>query len=118
MLLFKPAQIYAAVNSGQCQPRMIESNSANGIVKSDVSTVPVNQSEIQVSAVSNLNLPPDRCKCTISLLSRKDQPQDAKESVQRRLDYILQTLHNHQIAVCLYSVLCFVSILHARVYLL
>ena len=96
MMLFKPAQIYAAVNSEQQEAKVLQPS----MTRSDVPTAPIKDSEMQVSATSNLSLPPDSCKCTFSLLSRKDQPQDAKNSVQRRLDYILQTLHNHKIAVC------------------
>ncbi|ELU12435.1 hypothetical protein CAPTEDRAFT_172690 [Capitella teleta] len=53
--------------------------------------------QIQVTATGEVSKPPDRCRVFISVKSSKDQVQDAKNSVVRRLDYVIQTLNNHQI---------------------
>lgn len=50
---------------------------------------------IKVTAVGEVSLPPDRCRVTIKIHSTKDNVQDVKNSIQRRLDYVLQTLQNH-----------------------
>ena len=42
---------------------------------------------------------PDRCSITIQLRSTKATVPDAKQSVQKRLDYILSALHNHGVSV-------------------
>ena len=97
MLLFKPANLYASIGTEQSEQKEPEKTMA----RSEVLTVPIRDSEIQVTATSKITLPPDSCKCTINLMSRKDQAQDAKNSVQRRLDYVLQTLNNHQVNVCI-----------------
>lgn len=52
---------------------------------------------IQVTAVGEVSLPPDRCRVTVRLHSQKDNVQDVKNSIQRRLDYVLQTFQNHNI---------------------
>ena len=57
--------------------------------------------EIKVSALGELSLAPDRCTVTISVSSRKENVQDAKNSVSRRSDYIIQTLYNHHAKVCI-----------------
>ena len=55
---------------------------------------------VQVTAVGEVSLPPDRCRVTIRIHSQKDNVADVKNSIQRRLDYILQTLQNHNVKVC------------------
>lgn len=54
---------------------------------------------IRVTAVGEVSLPPDRCRVTIKIHSIKDNVQDVKNSIQRRLDYVLQTLQNHSVKV-------------------
>ncbi|XP_041352602.1 interleukin-1 receptor-associated kinase 1-binding protein 1-like [Gigantopelta aegis] len=53
--------------------------------------------DIRVTAVGEVSLPPDRCRITIQVTSKKESPQDAKNSVSRRLDYIIQSLQNHSV---------------------
>ena len=55
--------------------------------------------EIEVIATGEVSRAPDRCRVLISISSTKDIAQDAKNSVTRRLDYILQTLQNEKIQV-------------------
>lgn len=57
------------------------------------------QNHIQVTAIGEVSEPPDRCRVYVSVKSNKEQVQDVKNSVARRLDYVIQTLHNHQIKV-------------------
>jgi uncharacterized protein YggE len=46
-----------------------------------------------------VTLPPDRCKLTARITSTKENVADVKESTTRRLDYIIQTFHNHSVKV-------------------
>lgn len=55
--------------------------------------------QIIVTGVGELVLPPDRYSLTIRCKSSKDSLQDAKESVKKRIDYILQTLKNNSLKV-------------------
>lgn len=50
--------------------------------------------QISVSGVGELTLGPDRYSITIKCQASKDNVQDAKNSVMRRADYIIQSLHN------------------------
>lgn len=54
---------------------------------------------IKVTAVGEVSLPPDRCRVAVKIQSLKDNVQDVKNSIQRRLDYVLQTLNNHNVKV-------------------
>lgn len=54
---------------------------------------------IQVSAIGEVSLSPDRCRINIALTSTKEVVEDVKNSVTRRLDYIKQTLSNHLVKV-------------------
>lgn len=53
--------------------------------------------QIQVAGVGEVAVALDRFSLTIKVTSKKDTPQDAKNSVTRRLDYIKQTLSNHNV---------------------
>ncbi|KAK3580271.1 hypothetical protein CHS0354_023509 [Potamilus streckersoni] len=53
--------------------------------------------QITVTAVGEVSLPPDRCRVTVKVSSQKDNVSDLKNSIQRRLEYILQTMHNQGI---------------------
>ena len=54
---------------------------------------------IKVTAVGEVSLPPDRCRVVVRIHSQKDNVQDVKNSIQRRLDYVLQTFQNHNVKV-------------------
>ena len=103
MSSYKPTQIYAAINTN---PQTV--SKAAPVVPVDEHppkrSPPTRANEIQVSAVGELTLPPDRCRVTVTVSSRKDDAQEAKNSVVRRLDYILQVLSNHQVKVSLYNI--------------
>ncbi|XP_072035347.1 interleukin-1 receptor-associated kinase 1-binding protein 1-like [Amphiura filiformis] len=53
--------------------------------------------EIQVWATGEAVLTPDRASVRIVVSSKKEQAGEAKSSVARRLDYIVQTLHTHNV---------------------
>lgn len=53
--------------------------------------------QIKVSAVGEVTHPPDRCKLVVKIVSQKNNVEEAKSSVTRRLEYVLQTLYNHSI---------------------
>jgi hypothetical protein len=54
---------------------------------------------INVSGHGELSLPPDRAKLIIIIKSVKEQIIDAKNSVNRRYEYIYQTIRKHKIPV-------------------
>ncbi|XP_013401032.1 interleukin-1 receptor-associated kinase 1-binding protein 1 [Lingula anatina] len=90
--MYRPTQIYASFSN----PADDDRNKAKGEVdlKKDKCA---RMRQVQVQALGEISFPPDRCKVTIVSSSRKDNVQEAKNSVTRRLDYILQVLHNHQV---------------------
>jgi len=54
---------------------------------------------IQVTSNGELSVSPDHCRLIITVSGSKESVQDVKNSVTRRLDYVLQTLRNYQIKV-------------------
>lgn len=54
---------------------------------------------INVSGHGELSLPPDRARLIIIIKSAKEHITDAKNSVNRRYDYIYQTLRKYRIPV-------------------
>ncbi|GFR63072.1 interleukin-1 receptor-associated kinase 1-binding protein 1 [Elysia marginata] len=60
--------------------------------------------QISVSGVGELTLGPDRYSITIKCQASKDSVQDAKNSVMRRADYIIQSLHNSALKEADYQV--------------
>ena len=55
--------------------------------------------QISVSGVAELTIAPDRYSITIKCNASKDTVQDAKNSVMRRTDYIVQSLQNSALKV-------------------
>ena len=88
---FKPAQIFASINADP-QVKKVEKPKV-------IHAPPTKDNEIQVSAIAEIEIVPDKCKLSLLISSKKEQVEDSKNSVQRRLDYILQTLTNHQVKV-------------------
>ncbi|KAL8568829.1 hypothetical protein ACOMHN_035592 [Nucella lapillus] len=92
--LHNPAQIYAGMrgNTGQIG-RKLETGEAvdSGIF------IAARDRQIQITGVGEVSVPPDRFSLTIRISSKKDNVQDAKNSVTRRLDYVKQTLVNHNV---------------------
>lgn len=92
MTEYRPTQIFASISTKpEDLPKVPQAEEKLKNVKGNV---------IQVSATGEMSLQPDKCKVTAALHSRKDTVHDAQNSVSRRFDYILQSLHNHQVKVC------------------
>lgn len=91
-----PAQVYAAI---RCNAVNKESQKLAKHAYVEDKNVPRKSSEITVTAKGELSLPPDRCRLYITISSAKETVQDVKNSVTRRLDYILQVLNNEQVKV-------------------
>ncbi len=53
--------------------------------------------EVQVSSTGEASLAPDRATVQVVVTSSKDSIADVKSSTTRRLDYIIQTLHTHNV---------------------
>ncbi|CAH1798209.1 unnamed protein product [Owenia fusiformis] len=92
MSSYRPAQVFASFTEktdGKRQTRV----AADEPIPSRMS----GSNQIKVSATEEAELPPDRCRVNIILKSLKEDVSEVKNSVQRRLDYILQSLNNFQI---------------------
>ena len=97
MSVYQPAQVYASVGN---KP-IINKSKKQDTIKEAVTPLS-RENEIQVSATGEMSVAPDRCRVTITVNSIKDEAQEAKNSVFPRVDYIVQTLANHQIRVSNY----------------
>ena len=96
MASYRPTKIYASLGS---QPTVSPPKKLPKVKEDMKKSTTANPNEIQVSAIGELSVTPDRCRMQIAITSKKERAQEAKNSVSRRLDYILQTLHNHQVKV-------------------
>lgn len=98
MSSYKTAQIFASIpgSPSKVQTRTDLPTEETVKVKTP-KTGPETGNNIHVTASSQLSLEPDRCRVTIFVSSKKEQVQDAKNSVARRIDYIIQTLYNNHI---------------------
>ncbi len=57
------------------------------------------QRTITVCATGEFALPPDRFRLTLSIKSSKEQVEEAKQSVNRRFEYVFQTLRKNKVKV-------------------
>ena len=99
----KPAKVFTTLRSDIRRPKtgdikVPETYNSKSHKFYDVSLVSPPR-DVQVCASSECSMPPDRCRTCIFISSKKDEVQDAKNSVARRLDYVLQVLNNHQVKV-------------------
>lgn len=101
MSLFKPSHVFANLPDTAS-----EMNKMNAFANDEnkITEAKIDNRVIQVSSVGVVTLPPDRCRLTIRVTSTKENVADVKESTTRRLDYIIQTLHNHSVKVSLHIV--------------
>lgn len=93
---FNPSQIYAGIRGG-IRPT-IGQLEMEGVADDGVK-ISARDRQIQVTGVGEVSVPPDRFSLTIRISAKKDNVQDAKNSVTRRLDYVMQTLTNHNVQV-------------------
>ena len=84
-----PTQVYAGLKSN---PGIITAEHLKG-------EVTAKDRQITVVGVGEVAAPPDRFSLTIRITSKKDNVSDAKNSISKRLDYVKQTLNNHNVQV-------------------
>ena len=109
---FRPTQVIASLpKSSPATPRKKEKKIGEDSIMKMVSegmhspNTSANKSkkssnhEITVVATGEMSQLPDRCKIAITIQSKKGAVEEAKNSVTRRLDYVTQALHNHQVKV-------------------
>ncbi|KAI8498674.1 PREDICTED: interleukin-1 receptor-associated kinase 1-binding protein 1-like [Branchiostoma belcheri] len=91
-MAYRPVQVFAslATKDREKKARNVDENEEN------IRRV-VRKNEVEVSATGELSLPPDRARVTVIVSSKKEAVLEAKTSVQRRLDYILQVLQTHHV---------------------
>ncbi|KAL4233307.1 hypothetical protein ACF0H5_007990 [Mactra antiquata] len=97
---YVPSQVFASITTQGKQQKQVSNETVLDKMQSQSyqGREIVNKDRmIQVTAVGEVSLPPDRCRVTVKVHSQKDNVQDVKNSIQRRLDYILQTFQNHNI---------------------
>lgn len=94
MTSYNPSVAFASVNSPGKTATVRHADEENLI---PLSKANISDRQIKVCAVGEISLPPDRCRLTVRVASTKDTVEEVKDSVNRRVDYILQTLHNHSL---------------------
>lgn len=92
--MYRPAACVATLNPGEGQ--ILETQ---GVMSDTEQPGLVRNREVQVTATSEVVIQPDNCTVRIITSSVKETAEIAKNSVSRRLKYILQTLHNNQVKV-------------------
>lgn len=93
---YSPSKVYGSVlrSPRKQHPHVMDDENISPLT--DITLI---DRQIQVSAVGEVSHPPDRCKLVIKIVSQKSNVEEAKSSVARRYDYVLQTLHNHSVKV-------------------
>lgn len=110
MSAFTPSHVFASITTKGNVPYQVNPSPTRPVGTADnenmFNTASLNPRSndstnrlIKVTAVGEVSLPPDRCRVSVKVHSHKDNVQDVKNSVQRRLDYILQTFQNHNVKV-------------------
>ena len=94
MTSYKPSQVFASVTTNA--PKQEQNWFPEESPKKSTIT---KQNEIRVIATGEVTVSPDRCKVTVTVSSAKDRVEDVKESISRRLDYIVKALQNEQVKV-------------------
>ncbi|KAI8735413.1 interleukin-1 receptor-associated kinase 1-binding protein 1 [Biomphalaria glabrata] len=97
MIEQEPIQVFTELNNKD--PLRIgvgkaETFKINEISEPNISSANYFDRQINVTGIGELTLPPDRFSITIKCKSCKDNVQDAKNSITRRVDYIVQALKN------------------------
>ncbi|XP_077977283.1 interleukin-1 receptor-associated kinase 1-binding protein 1-like [Glandiceps talaboti] len=87
---YRPTQVFASFTTTPPAHKLKKTPE----IEDNTKKVPT-QREIQVSASGEAFLPPDRARVTVTVSSTKENVSEAKNSVTRRLDYILQSLQTH-----------------------
>ena len=89
-MAYQPSQVFASFTPQTEETKHLPSNvqKGNKLVR-----------EVQVSSTGESFLAPDRATVQVVVTSSKDSIGDVKSSTTRRLDYIIQTLHTHNVKV-------------------
>ncbi|XP_054752604.2 interleukin-1 receptor-associated kinase 1-binding protein 1-like [Lytechinus pictus] len=91
-MAFKSSHVYASFLSPPDKGRNLEETE----VKTGDRDLPKCR-EIQVSAVGEAFATPNRSRVSVVVRSQKETVAESKNSVSRRLDYVIQTLHTHNV---------------------
>lgn len=98
MAAFQPSKVFAELmKSSNSSPPKAKRAHLDG--QAGLASAMSKEREIQVWATGEMSLKPDRCRLCIRVTSTKDNIDEAKTSVSRRVDYVVQTLHNHGVKV-------------------
>lgn len=96
----RPIQVFTDLKTANKYPREVTFGEKLSVAEfQDAVNVSATDRHIVVAGVGELTLPPDRFSITIKTRSSKENVQDAKNSVTRRVDYIIQTLKNNSLKV-------------------
>lgn len=71
-----------------------------------LTNIKLSDRHIKVNALGEVSLPPDRCKLTVRIQSQKENVEEVKSSIKRRVDYVIQTLHNNSLKVMEHVFVC------------
>lgn len=91
-MAFKPSHAYASFSSPLEKARNLEENEVKTWNRE-----PTKSREIQVWATGDAFATPNRGRVSVVVRSQKETVADSKNSVSRRLDYVIQTLHTHNV---------------------
>ncbi|EDO32163.1 predicted protein [Nematostella vectensis] len=91
---FNPAEVYAQFTTGE-EPEKREKATTND--KQD-------RKDIQITESAELSLAPDKARVLILCSSCKESVEEVKTSVNRRVEYILQTLKSYRIKDTCYKI--------------
>ncbi|XP_072355927.1 interleukin-1 receptor-associated kinase 1-binding protein 1 homolog isoform X1 [Scyliorhinus torazame] len=91
-----PAQVFASLLSDQEKSKRCRSEYRGA---QSPHSSPAGEREVQVSASAEVTAPPNRARLCVLVGSRKEAAAAAKSSVNRRLDYILQSVRAHGVRI-------------------
>uniref|UniRef100_UPI00398F27BC interleukin-1 receptor-associated kinase 1-binding protein 1 homolog n=1 Tax=Pristiophorus japonicus TaxID=55135 RepID=UPI00398F27BC len=93
-----PAQVFAALLTDPEKAKKLGWPLRRGARSPVAAATPQDEREVQVSASAEVSAPPDRARVCVLVASRKDVALQAKCSVSRRLDYIVQSVRSHGVS--------------------
>jgi len=96
MAVNRPVQVFTDMKQLQRTAKsfLLTSENAHNLQAMNGKDSTQSERQINVTGVGEMELPPDRFSITIKCRSVKESVSDAKASVTRRLDYIVQALKN------------------------
>lgn len=95
MAVNRPVQVFTELKNLQKPSKsFVITENMNALNSKDTVNITALDRQINVTGVGEMALPPNRFSVTIKCKAVKETVQDAKFSVTRRLDYIIQSLKN------------------------